>query len=72
MMTVWPTALAPTMACFVVKETPGLPSGSVPVSAVPAGTTMILEESGKPNSSVRPLTIEPSLAFRLMPVQACA
>ena len=38
--------------------------------AVPAGRTMTLEESGKPNSMVRPLIMAPSLALRLMPVQA--
>ena len=49
---------------------PFLPSGSVPFMAVPAGMTMTLEESGKPNSMVRPLIMAPSLALRLMPVQA--
>mgnify|MGYP006952625926 CR=1 FL=1 len=46
------------------------PSGSVPFNSLPAGTTITFDCIGKPNSSVRPRMAAPSLALRLMPVQA--
>ena len=46
------------------------PSGSVPLISLPAGMTITFDCIGKPNSSVRPRMAAPSLAFRLMPVQA--
>src|SRR5271163_3353291 len=48
------------------------PSGSVPVRAVPAGTTSTSECKSTPNSNVRAATTAPSLATRRIPVQACA
>ena len=48
------------------------PSGSVPVSMVPAGITSTSECKSKPNSSERAATTPPSLAMSRIPVQACA